>query len=183
MRDLTLYERTAKLMELDRVIGDADGEITPEQEAEMEALAGSVNEKAEAVAAKRAELLATASVCEEEADRLTRRAKTLTARAKWLDGYLLAQLTLAGITKVQGERFTISRVLNPPRAIVVADPPVMRSDVEALPEPLRACVTITPPKAESYAWDKAALVALSKIQPDAVQGVATIDRTERVNIT
>lgn len=183
MSDLTLYERTAALLALDAIIEDAGGEITPEQEAQLAELTGSVTEKAEAVAAKRLELSATAVACEEEAERLTRRAKALTARAQWLDGYLLAQLTLAKITKVDGKRFTISRVVNPPKVTVTAEAPTMRADVYALPEELIPCVRIIPPKAESYEWDKAALGKLAKDNPEAVQAVAFINRSERIRIS
>ena len=183
MSELTLYQRTAKLIELDAVIGDADGEITPDQEALLAELTGSVNDKAEAVAAKRGEILATAGACEDECARLTKRAKTLHARAQWLERYLLTELTKAGIAKVAGQRFTITRTLNPPKAVPLIDAPTMRSDLAALPEPLRECVRVTPAQAESYAWDKAALAKLAKITPDALDGVAIIDRTERLTIS
>jgi hypothetical protein len=183
MSELTLYERTAALVALDALIGEADGEITPEQEAQLAELTGSVTEKAEAVAAKRQELAATAAACTAEAARLTARAKNLTARATWLDGYLLAQLTLAKMTRVDGSRFTISRVVNPPKVVVTAEPPTMRADLDTLPDALKPCVRIIPPAAESYEWDKVALGKLAKDTPEAVEAVAFITRSERIKIS
>ena len=183
MSEMTLYERTAALLALDAIIEDAGGEITPDQEAQLAELTGSVTEKAEAVAAKRVELAATATACDEEVERLGRRAKAMRRRAEWLDGYLLAQLTMAGIPKVDGKRFTISRVLNPPKVTVTAEAPTVRADLDVLPDDLIPCVRIIPPKAESYEWDKAALGKLAKDNPEAVQAVAFINRSERIRIS
>ena len=183
MNAMTLYERTAALAALDAMIADADGEITPEQEAQLAELTGSIAEKAEAVAAKRAELLATADACEDECARLSKRAKALYGRAQWLERYLLTELAKANIPKVTGQRFTITRTLNPPKATPLIDPPTMRADLNALPEPVRECVRIKPAQAESYEWDRAKLAKLAKESPDAIEGVAIIDRTERVVIS
>jgi hypothetical protein len=183
MSDMTLYQRTDALLALDALIADNDGEVTPEQEAELAALTGSIADKAEAVAAKRAECLATADACIDEAARLSKRAKTLQARAQWLERYLLAELAKVGMQKVTGQRFTISRTLNPPKAVPLIDAPTMRADLAALPDPIRECVRVTPAQAESYAWDRAALAKLAKTSPDALEGVAIIERTERVTIS
>jgi hypothetical protein len=183
MSDLHLYERTALLSALYAAIGDADGEITPEQETELAALTGSVTEKAEACAAMRAELLATADACEDECARLAKRAKSLYARAQWLERYLLTELAKVGMDKVQGQRFTITRVPNPPAVLPIIDAPTMRADLAALPDPLRECVRVTPPQAESYAWDKAKLAALYKQTPEALEGVATVTRSERIKVS
>ncbi len=180
---MTLYQRTDALIALDALIADNDGEVTPEQEAELAALTGSIAGKAEAVAAKRAECLATADACIDEAARLSKRAKTLQARAQWLERYLLTELANVGMQKVTGERFTISRTWNPPKAVPLIDAPTMRADLAALPEPIRECVRVTPAQAESYAWDRAALAKLAKTSPDALDGVAIIERTERVTIS
>lgn len=183
MTDLTLYERTDALLALDALIADNDGEITEQQEAELAALTGSIAEKAEAVAAKRAECLAMADVCSGESDRLAKRSRRYVERAQWLERYLLTELAKVGMQKVTGQRFTISRTLNPPKAVPLIDAPTMRADLAALPDPIRECVRVTPAQAESYAWDRAALAKLAKTSPDALDGVAIIERTERVTIS
>jgi hypothetical protein len=183
MSDMTLYQRTDALLALDALIADNDGEVTEAQEAELAALTGSIADKAEAVAAKRAECLAMADVCSGESDRLAKRSRRYVERAQWLERYLLTELAKVGMSKVTGQRFTISRTWNPPKAVPLVDAPTMRADLAALPEPIRECVRVTPAQAESYAWDRAALAKLAKTSPDALDGVAIIERTERVTIS
>ena len=183
MTNLTLYQRTQALTDRDALIADADGEITPEIEAQMAELRGSFDDKVDACVAKMRELQATADACMKEAERFEARCDRLNARAEWLKRYVHTQMTLANVTKVEGRTAVVTRVLNPPKVIGVQDAPIMRADIDALPEPLRACVKISPATPESYAWDRAALVKLAKDHPDVVATVAVIDRTERISIT
>jgi hypothetical protein len=182
--DMTLYQRGAAILATLDAIIEAEGEITPEQEAELDASRASFADKVEACLAKRQELRATADACTEEAVRLSQRARTLEARAEWLERYVLTQMTLTDTKSVQGSRFTATRTLNPPKVVAVTmDAPTMRADLAALPDALRECVKVIPPSAESYTWDKAKLLTLAKTSPDAVAGVAIIDRTERLKVS
>lgn len=182
--NLTLYERSAGIAEFYDRIADAGGEITPEQEAEEAALNASRADKIEACCMKRAELMAVSYACDVEAGRLAKRARTMQARAEWMDRYMMAQMMVTNTDQVQTPRFTVTLTQNPPSvAALMVEAPAMRSDIETLPEPLRACVKVVPAQAESYKWNKAELLKLAKDNPDAVSGVAIIERSNRVVIS
>jgi hypothetical protein len=115
--------------------------------------------------------------------RLAARAQAIAAQAERLTTYVGTMMTLAGVTKHQGERFTASLVQNPPKVTaLLADAPALRADVDALPEPLRGCVKVTPPTPEAYQWDKRAILALAKTDPELVAPIARIERDERLAI-
>lgn len=182
---LTLYQRSAALVALDALIGDNDGEITPEMEAQADALTASFTEKVDACLAKRQEFQALSDLCANEARRYAQRAKALQDRANWLDRYVVRCMEQAGRDVVEGERFRVKLTPNPPKvAGILIDPPAMRSDFDRLPPALREAVKVTPAAPESYAWDKAALLKLAKTDPAALDGVALIDTTgKRLTIT
>lgn len=160
---MTLLQITTAMAQLDALIAEHDGEMTPDVEAQFDTLGLSFADKVDAYMAKRQAFLRTAAACEAEAKRLTARARRCSTLAEALESRLLDRMKERDLKEHDGERFRVVRTANPyvVKAIVV-DAPVMRGDITGLPEPLQACVAVTPATAESYAWDKAALIALYK---------------------
>jgi len=181
---------TAEMAELDRLIAENDGEMSAEVEAKFDALGLDFGAKVDAYLARRASLLVSLAVCkaeaaavQDEADRLTARAKRCESAAKDLEQRLAIAMSQRKLTEFERGRFRIKAtpVLGAVSPFVSA--PALRTDYAALPEPLRNCVTVRPPAAESYEWDKNALKALHKTDPDAVRTVATIAENLKVTIT
>jgi hypothetical protein len=174
---VSLYERTKALQALDAVIAAAEGELTPEAEAALDDATLAWSEKADAVLAKRAEFLATAAALTDESMRLAARATWMAAQAERLTDYLDRMMALRGTDRHEGGRFTAVRALSPWKVSAIhADAPVFREDVEALPEPVRACVRVVPPQPERYEWDKRQMLSLAKEHPDALHGIASVTR-------
>lgn len=183
-QSVKLYERTAKIEAIYARIAELDGDLPPELEAELDAELGLWEEKAESVLTVRQELLTAAAACEAEAKRLAARAKACEGRAKWLLGYLLRQMQARELKTFDGTRFKATRMETTPYvAAILKEPPAMQMDLDELPEPLRACVVVTPATAESYAWDKKSLAALAKAHPELAADVVTIGRGETLKVT
>jgi hypothetical protein len=179
-----LYERTARIEAIYARVAELDGEMSPELEAELDAELGLWEEKAESVLTVRQELLATAAVCADEAKRLSARAKACEGRAKWLLTYLLRQMQARALKTVEAGRFKATRTETTPFvAAILRDAPAMAMDLEELPEPVRACVTVTPATAESYAWNKTALATLAKAHPELAAGLVEIGRGETLRVS
>lgn len=179
---LTLYARTDAVNAIYRAIGDADGEMTPEQEAQLAAELGAWEEKVDACLIVYRELQALAEARAAEADRLNALAKSAASQADRLRAYVQREMQRRDVNVHDSPLFRAVRVASPWKVIGTAEAPVLRSDVEALPEPVRACVTITPPAPESYAWDRRALLTLMKTQPELAATVATFDRGESLQV-
>lgn len=83
------------------------GELTPELEAELEALEGSFAEKADRIAAMFRQQQATAEAYKSEVSRLTDLAKGHANRAESLKRYLHKTMILAGYDKLATARFKL----------------------------------------------------------------------------
>jgi hypothetical protein len=111
---LTLHQHVEALAVVDTWFDEhmpdiekAEGEVPEALAALLDMANGDFNEKAERVALKVNQLLAEHSMLEDEAARLTRRAKTRKARADHLKRYLHFCLTKANVAKVSGQLVTI----------------------------------------------------------------------------
>jgi hypothetical protein len=180
-----LYERTEALAIIDQLLIETDGELTPEIEQLLAEAQLSFSEKAVSVAAKISELEATAEAIAAESQRLSIRSQRFAGQAESLRRYLLVQLQLAGAKKVEDARFTIAVRENPPKVVALLCEPEAITAAETMPaEELVACITHTPavttPARDS--WDKKALLALWKSNPDLAGTVAQIERGVRLEV-
>jgi hypothetical protein len=181
---------TAEMAELDRLIAENDGEMTADVEARFDALGFDFGAKVDAYLARRASLLVDMAVCaaeaaavQEQADRLAARANRCKAAVKDLETRLAIAMQQRKLTEYERGRFRIKATPVLGAVQPIKEAPALRSDYAALPELLRNCVTVKPPVAESYEWDKNALKALHKTNPDAVKAVAVIAENLKVTVS
>jgi len=123
-RSLRLYELTDEQRQLRALLEDAEFEefgspVDAIHEA-LDVLNMAIEHKVEAIAAVATEYVVTARAIKTEIDRLVDRHRRLMARADWLKGYMLANLTAAGLRKLEGARFTVAVRANP-EALEVVD--------------------------------------------------------------
>lgn len=114
MTSSTLYEIADARIILDRILEDHEGELTPELEAELDALGEQFTEKAERVALYIRERASHAKAVREERDRLDAMVKREERTAESLKDYLKRQMDRLGKTKVEGVLVTIAVQTNPP---------------------------------------------------------------------
>lgn len=98
---LHLWEIADGIQALGERIAEAEGELTPELEAEWDRLEGSLESKVENTALYIRELEANAEAAKAEEKRLAAIRKALEGRAEGLKGYLQYQLARAGRDKVE----------------------------------------------------------------------------------
>ena len=108
-RGLRLYEIPDRLREIEARIIEAEGEITPEIEAELEE---AFNRKAEYIALLSREAKAEAAAVKQEEDRLRARRTAAEKREKRLKDYLQACMIGADVERIEGERAKIRRQRN-----------------------------------------------------------------------
>lgn len=127
---LRLYEIPAALAALDARVEDADGELSPELEAEFDALIGSLEDRAAAVAALAVQHERTADAVAAEADRLGRLAGLHRRAGTRLKRYLRDQLVAANCPRLDAGPF---------RLRVQANPAAIRweGDPDTIPGPYR----------------------------------------------
>lgn len=130
MGTLKLYELPDAIRELELQIIEADGELTPEVEAALEAYEGEFSRKAEFIALLSREAKAEAAAVKLEESRLSARRKAAENRERRLKDYLLMCLTRAGIQKIEGDRCKV-RVQDSPESIR------WMGETDAIPEAYR----------------------------------------------
>ena len=143
-----LYELTQYRRELE-VLADS-GEVPPEQIADtLEALEGDIKEKAIQVAAFSRNLEATATAVREAGKAMLARAERIEKRAESIRNYLLFQMQVNEITKIESPWFTLAVRKNPPSVviddeaqlpaefIVQPPPPPPRPDKESIKRALK----------------------------------------------
>lgn len=106
-KNLTLYEIPDRLREIEGQIIEAEGEITPEIEAELDALDEAFDRKVEYIALLSREARAEAVAVKQEEDRLRARRTAAENRERYMKDYLQACLTKAGMERVEGQRAKI----------------------------------------------------------------------------
>lgn len=126
-----LYEIAADLRAITDAIEAADGEITPDLEAALDAIAGDFAAKVEGVCRFRANLAAEHAMFKSEADTLAARAKSIDRKMLWLENYLLREVLASGQNSVKAGLFTVTLVKNSRPSITPLVP------VETLPEELQ----------------------------------------------
>lgn len=117
---VTLYELVDLRALLDARLEESEGELTPALEAELDALAGAIQEKAERIALFVREQLANADAIDAEIHRLAARKKAHERAAEGLKRYLKTQLERLGMTKVTGLLATVAIQRNSQPAIRTA---------------------------------------------------------------
>lgn len=143
---LHLWEISEAEEALAERLAEAEGELTPELEAEFDSLAGSFEDKAERIALYARELEANAKAAREEEARLAGIRKALDRKATKLKDYLRWQMEKTGRHRVETPKARI-RIQDNSR-------PSIRwtGSLDALPEGFRK-VTVAPDTALAYeAW-------------------------------
>lgn len=98
---LKLYDIVDDLLAIEEQLEERGGELDDEIEARLDAIESDLEGKVERICGWRANLVATAKAYQEEADRLSARAKTLTRTADGLKRYLHVQLERSGRQKLE----------------------------------------------------------------------------------
>ena len=105
---MKLYEIPMALRQLETKIEEAEGLLTPELEAELDALGEEFDRKTEFVAMLIREAKLEAEKWKAEEDRVSSRRRSLERRAEGLTRYLHEQMTAMGRDKVPGDLLTVA---------------------------------------------------------------------------
>ena len=103
---MNLYDVAVEGQELERLLTESEGELTPEMEARFEAFIRGGKEKINAALCVRKNMEAEAKACKEEADRLYERGRALEARRATLSQWILAAVDFGFGGKVKTAFFT-----------------------------------------------------------------------------
>lgn len=133
---------------------------------QIEAVQTTMESKAAVLAAIVREHELAAEALQDEADRLTRRAKGLQVKARRLRGYLHAAMRRAGLNRLDARLFTLTIRQNPESVLIL--------DLEAVPEQFKRVKTVVE-------VDKVAIKAYVKATDTIPPGVE-ITRLERLEI-
>ena len=104
---LRLWEISDELDEIGHLIAEAGGEIAPELEARLDAMAGAFEEKAENIALFIRECEANADAAKSEETRLAAIRKSFESKARGLKDYLLYAIRRTGRTSVRTPRVRV----------------------------------------------------------------------------
>lgn len=165
-----LYELSNDYRAIVSMMEDADQNDPAAMEAVINALeqvGGEFNSKAVAVVRVITNHDSDVAALDAEIARLNARKKAIVGRREWLDGYLLHNMQLSGISEIKCPAFTIRLRENPP-SVVVDDDAVIPAEYMRVPPPPKA----SPDKVEI----KKALLAGVEIAG------CTLDRKVRVEI-
>ena len=113
-----LYDLTERYLAVVQKL-EAEDAVLDDVVADLQAIAGSIRDKGEAIACVSADLERRAEVCRAEAKRLSERAKRAEAHVAWLHSYVLEQLQAIGLDRLETPRFTLAIRTNPPACTVV----------------------------------------------------------------
>jgi hypothetical protein len=103
----SIYDLTLQGIEIESLLLDSVGEITPDIQEKMDALLESGPETMESAAAVVTQLMRSAKAAEEEADRLRERAKTFEGQATKLKERMLVALDKCFNGKIKTPRWSI----------------------------------------------------------------------------
>lgn len=110
----TLWQIGEDRDRLYELVADLEGELTPEIEAQLDALGFAADEKIERTAIVIRRLEAESRAVNEEAQRLSERASARVNRAKSLKSYLEREMARLGKEKVEGLTATVAMQKNGP---------------------------------------------------------------------
>lgn len=162
-----LYEIADARQILDRRLEEAEGVLTPELEAELDALDQSADEKIERVALYLREQQLAADLVKQEEDRLALRRRAHLTIVDSLKGYLLTQMQRLEKDKVRGKLLTVAVQANPPK--VVGD-----IDAAALATYHGTGATWVKHIPASFAVDRAKVLELVRAGNDAPLGLTVV---------
>lgn len=104
---MNLYKLTVEGAEINRILTENEGELTPELEARLDAILGEGKDKVEAAAMVVRGLEASEEACAQEVQRLTDRAKSFARQSDNLKARMLIAVDAALDGKVKTDKFTI----------------------------------------------------------------------------
>lgn len=129
-----LYELVTQYRALEQL--SADDYFDPQALADtLEGLGGEIEIKARNIAAHVLNIDAYAQAAKDASKKLAERAKRMERRAAWFRDYLHTHMVGAGITKIEGPEFTISRRKNPP-SVVIEDAAEIPEEFLQPPDPM-----------------------------------------------
>jgi hypothetical protein len=137
----TLLELSQELVELDALLEESEGEVTPAIQERLERLQPALASKIDGVGWWWRVLEADAEKFKKVADEMAAKRRTAERKLEGLKAYLKACLEVAGTPKLKGQYYTLSLQVNSSRSVKLADPFVAHP--EWLPERFQK-VTITP---------------------------------------
>lgn len=158
---------------LDRIVDDAEGELTPEIEAALDALDGAVTEKIERVALYIRERSARGKAVKEERDRLDAIVKREERTADSLKAYLMRNMERIGKTKVDGLLAAVAIQANPFSVKTVLDSDTLKTHFGEWP-----FVVEVP---ASYRIDRDQVLALHKVGESLPDGIV-VERGSHIRI-
>ncbi len=103
---MRLFEIAEQYREVDAMLDETGGEITPGIQFALDALGGQLADKVDGIGSLIREATAEAAAFKEEADALRAKGKACENRADRLKGFLLHHLKAIGVEKVKGARFS-----------------------------------------------------------------------------
>lgn len=159
---MRLYEMSGAIAAIEDAIIDADGELTDEIAAQLDAIEGTFESKVEACAfaIRNMETLADAAKIEET--RIASLRKSRESGARRLKGYLQTCMEIACREKVETAAFKIALQKSPPSVVVDCDPSDLPSEyIRVIPE--------------SYEVDRKAIIADYKAGASLPAGVSVHD--------
>lgn len=129
-----LYSLTEQLREL-QALADSDADIPDEVLRDtLEGLQGALEVKATNVARFVRNQESLADAIEGAAKQMRERAARVRRRTESMRQYLLANMTLAGITRIEGAELVLAIRKNPP-SVIVDDETAVPGEYKALPPP------------------------------------------------
>lgn len=150
MSNVTLYELTDRWRALE-ALADSD-ELPPDVIRDtLDALEGELQEKATNVAMFIRNLESTADQIDAAAAKMKQRAERLRKRGESLNAYLLLNMQVTGITKIESPWFTLAVRKNPP-AVVIDDASQIPEAYLRTPEPAPPPVSAPDKKAIAAAF-------------------------------
>lgn len=167
-KKLTLYDVTVEGLELERLLSDADGELTPELEARFDVFLKGGKEKIDAACKVVRSLEASSLMCQVEAERLSDRAVSFEHEAKRLEDRILAVVDAAFDGKVKTNLFTVwGQNSGPSVSIELAPDADLVQMAETFPDLVR----------HKYELDKAKAKSM-RAQGVALPGAVTVTESE-----
>lgn len=157
---MRLYEIADQLGTIDFLIEESGGELTPDIEAQLDALEGALDDKAERIACLIREKQRHAEAAKAEADRLRRVQQVAERSADGLKQYLMRCLQAAGRTRAGGPIGG---------ARIQASPPAARCQFDGvnIPGPYRR-------EAVTFSFDARAALADFKAGAELPEGIEVI---------
>ena len=192
---VTLYERTAALLQVDQWIKEAEGELTPELEALMDEALGDFASKVRAYVALILEADVEAGWYQERIDALLVHRGRAISRGERLRTRLTALMQVANQLVVTTDDGITVKVKDNPKSVqavtlqapAVFDPfgtPMLVPDVD-FDVRLQACLNIAQPVPGEAKWDRTKLLALWKRDAECaklVESIATVGNTVKLEI-